>query len=182
MVGATDVERAQAGFRFSLTPMEQILPRGQWDPALRWFGLTDGFYWIEPWEHELLRYLPQALVRRYADSSRARHPYVDYYVARLWEDIISLMRRRRLRTELANRAAWLSKRLRGTGNRPGRGPCTAVSPDMVPVVSRKIRRPVRVSARMPMARKKALPRRGQMVDEIAPGFLPFLRAFPEAPA
>ena len=37
-------------------------------PSLHWFGLTQGWYWIEAGGPEPL-------------------PYVDYYVVRLWEDL-----------------------------------------------------------------------------------------------
>lgn len=55
-------------------------PWGGDQPRLHWFGLTEGWCWIRVGEHELLR------------CSRLYHPdcYVDYYLARLWEDVIVL--------------------------------------------------------------------------------------------
>ncbi|MFG1992902.1 DUF5984 family protein [Actinoplanes sp. NPDC048988] len=64
-------------FRFELYPLGEVSPWGGERPALHWFGLTEGWYWIEVNGHELLR-------RTRADGSP---PYVDYYVARLWEDV-----------------------------------------------------------------------------------------------
>jgi hypothetical protein len=68
------------GFRFGLYPLDEVSPWGGDRPRLHWFGLTEGWYWIQVGEHELLRY------------RRRDHPdcYVDYYLARLWEDVIVL--------------------------------------------------------------------------------------------
>jgi hypothetical protein len=68
-------------FRFVLTPLGRVAPWGHEDRSLHWFGLTDGWYWIELAGHELLRYAPDTL---------RQHPYVDYYVARLWEDVVEM--------------------------------------------------------------------------------------------
>jgi hypothetical protein len=67
-------------FRFGLSPLGEVSPWGGNQPSLHWFGLTEGRYWIQVGEHELLRY------------SRLDHPdcYIDYYLARLWEDVIVL--------------------------------------------------------------------------------------------
>ncbi len=63
-------------FRFELRPVDEVTPWGD-PPSLHWFGLTDGWYWIESGGHELLR-------RTRVDDPR---PYVDYQVVRLWEDV-----------------------------------------------------------------------------------------------
>ena len=63
-------------FRFELRPLDEVTPWGD-PPTLHWFGLTDGWYWIEGGGHELLR-------RTRSDD------YVDYPVVRLWEDINAL--------------------------------------------------------------------------------------------
>ncbi len=63
-------------FRFELRPLDEVTPWGD-PPSLHWFGLTDGWYWIESGGHELLR-------RTRLDDPR---PYVDYQVVRLWEDV-----------------------------------------------------------------------------------------------
>ncbi|GLX07134.1 DUF5984 family protein [Microbispora sp. NBRC 16548] len=68
-------------FRFVLTPLGRVAPWGHEDRALHWFELTDGWYWIELADHELLRYTP---------DTRGQRPYVDYYLARLWEDVIEM--------------------------------------------------------------------------------------------
>ncbi len=54
-----------------------------------WFWLTDGWYWIELAGHEL-RYSPRTLqwCGREGASAYPTHPYVDYYVVRLWEDLL----------------------------------------------------------------------------------------------
>ncbi|WP_432932737.1 DUF5984 family protein [Microbispora sp. CA-135349] len=68
-------------FRFVLTPLGRVAPWGDEDRSLHWFGLTDGWYWIELAGHELLRHMQEA---------PGQTPYVDYYLARLWEDPIEL--------------------------------------------------------------------------------------------
>jgi Family of unknown function (DUF5984) len=67
-------------FRFELCPLDEVSPWGGARPRLHWFGLTEGWYWIDANGYELLR------------RSRVEHPlpYIDYYLARLWEDVITL--------------------------------------------------------------------------------------------
>jgi hypothetical protein len=64
-------------FRFGLYPLDEVSPWGGDQPGLHWFGLTEGWYWLEAGGHQLLR-------RTRLDHP---HPYVDYYLARLWEDV-----------------------------------------------------------------------------------------------
>ncbi|HEU5386015.1 MAG TPA: DUF5984 family protein [Streptosporangiaceae bacterium] len=83
-------------FRFGLTPLARVLPWGGQEPGqeprLHWFGLTDGWYWIELGDgRELLRYSPRTVARlRQGPGAVVSHPYVDYYVARFWEDLALL--------------------------------------------------------------------------------------------
>ena len=83
-------------FRFGLTPLARVLPWGGREPGqeprLHWFGLTDGWYWIELGDgRELLRYSPRTAARfRQEPGAVVSHPYVDYYVARFWEDLALL--------------------------------------------------------------------------------------------
>ncbi|MGW3783490.1 DUF5984 family protein [Micromonospora chokoriensis] len=64
-------------FRFELYPLDEVWPWGGDRPTLHWFGLTDGWYWLEAGGQELLRRTRQV----------QGHPFVDYYLARLWEDV-----------------------------------------------------------------------------------------------
>jgi hypothetical protein len=64
-------------FRFELYPLDEVSPRGGDQPTLHWFGLTEGWYWLEVDGHQLLRRV----------GREQSHPYVDYYLARLWQDI-----------------------------------------------------------------------------------------------
>ncbi|GAB4101642.1 hypothetical protein GCM10028790_06600 [Micromonospora taraxaci] len=64
-------------FRFELYPLDEVSPWGGDRPTLHWFGLTDGWYWLEAGGQELLRRPRQV----------RRHPFVDYHLARLWEDV-----------------------------------------------------------------------------------------------
>ncbi|MEV6108759.1 DUF5984 family protein [Streptomyces sp. NPDC051940] len=75
-------------FRFALTPLANVVPWGRDRATQHWFGLSDGAYWVETEEHELLRYAEPTLRAR-PDSRRP--PYVDYYVVRLWEDLLAML-------------------------------------------------------------------------------------------
>jgi hypothetical protein len=56
-----------------------VLPWGD-PPSRHWFGLTDGWYWIEPAATNCCA----------GPGSMALRPCVDYQVVRLWEDITVL--------------------------------------------------------------------------------------------
>jgi hypothetical protein len=59
---------------------------GRDKPTLHWFGLTSGWYWMHGrGSSEFLRYSDEA-VRRW----ELERPHPDYYVVRLWEDLIVL--------------------------------------------------------------------------------------------
>jgi hypothetical protein len=70
-------------FRFELTPLDQVQPWGTDHDQLHWFALTGGAYWIELAGHELLRYSTDA-----ETPVQSTPGFVDYYVARFWEDIL----------------------------------------------------------------------------------------------
>jgi hypothetical protein len=79
-------------FRFGLTPLDQVRPWGRRErPVLHWFGLTDGWYVIDLGDHELLRYSERTVRRLRGGGDGPSHPYVDYYVVRLWEDLLALL-------------------------------------------------------------------------------------------
>ncbi|MFE2938850.1 DUF5984 family protein [Streptomyces sp. NPDC059255] len=78
--------------RFGLTPLEQVGPWGRERPVLHWFGLTDGWYCVDLGGHEVLRYSERSVRQlRNEEEGGPQHPYVDYYVVRLWEDMIALV-------------------------------------------------------------------------------------------
>jgi hypothetical protein len=87
-------------FNFQLCPFNQIPPWGKpGDRSLHWYGLSYGYYWLDAGGAELLRYT-QAIVDltalRYSNSIWPMGmsygiPYVDYQVARLWEDVIDIL-------------------------------------------------------------------------------------------
>ncbi|MYS22487.1 hypothetical protein GTW78_20420 [Streptomyces sp. SID4948] len=80
------------GFRFGLTPLERVTPWGGEHPVLHWFALTDGWYCIDLDGHEVLRYSERTVQALRSDPEAGPpHPYVDYYVVRLWEDVIALV-------------------------------------------------------------------------------------------
>ncbi|MCC2313633.1 DUF5984 family protein [Cellulomonas xiejunii] len=67
-------------FRFELRRLDDVAPWGDAQPTLHWFGLTDGWYWLEVGGDQVLRLA----------QDDGPHPYVDYEVARLWEDVLAL--------------------------------------------------------------------------------------------
>ncbi|MFF1821019.1 DUF5984 family protein [Kribbella sp. NPDC058245] len=67
-------------FRFGFHPLGEVGLWGGDKPTLHWFGLTDGWYWIELGDVRLLRFAADYDI-----------PYVDYYVVRLWEDLLALL-------------------------------------------------------------------------------------------
>jgi len=77
-------------FDFSLRSLPDVAP---WDrentPRLHWFGLTDGTYSIEAGQSRLFQYTPQFL--EYLATDPARGDCVDYYVIRLYEDLLQLL-------------------------------------------------------------------------------------------
>jgi hypothetical protein len=77
----------QLQFRFELDPVQNIAPWGDGeDRKLHWFGLTSGRYWITTPLGDALRYTEEQ-VKLWQRSS----PYVDYQVARFFEDLESVL-------------------------------------------------------------------------------------------
>lgn len=85
-------------FNFQLRPLSEIKPWGKApDSHLSWFGLTDGWYWIDTGDAELFRYSPSIIQHWQRIGNWKSGPssdldiYVDYDVVRLWEDILDLL-------------------------------------------------------------------------------------------
>ncbi|MFG1792362.1 DUF5984 family protein [Nocardia sp. NPDC049149] len=81
-------------FHFGLAPIGRVEPWGDQYRTLHWFTLTEGWYCIDLGDHELLRYSDRTTELLRAQAGRQatpQHPYVDYYVARLWEDMLALL-------------------------------------------------------------------------------------------
>ncbi|WP_328392892.1 DUF5984 family protein [Nocardia sp. NBC_00416] len=77
-------------FRFELAPVEEVGPWGP-DRRLHWFGLTEGRYCLEVGGTELMRYAEQTIAARPLEGRRTKAPWVDYYVVRLWEDMLDAL-------------------------------------------------------------------------------------------
>ncbi|WP_328412299.1 DUF5984 family protein [Nocardia sp. NBC_00403] len=83
--------------RFGLVPLTEVHPWGK-DSELHWFGLTQGWYCLDVGGFELMRYSDRSIEQLCGDGanlSGAEHVgdeerYIDYYVVRLWEDILAL--------------------------------------------------------------------------------------------
>ncbi|MFB6724083.1 DUF5984 family protein [Kribbella sp. NPDC056345] len=67
-------------FRFELRAVGEVAPWGRDELTLHWFGLTEGWYWVEAGGVRLLRFAADHEI-----------PYVDYYVVRLWEDLLAVL-------------------------------------------------------------------------------------------
>lgn len=80
-------------FDFYLRPIDRVAPWGQeGQPILHWFGLTDGWYWMHVGTEELFRYTDDILARwEHPTNHNEDLPYVDYYVVRLWEDLLAML-------------------------------------------------------------------------------------------
>jgi hypothetical protein len=74
--------RSRRLFDFRLREIAQVVP---WDTegkkTLSWFGLTDGWFWINVGHDQLFR------TREAWNGS----DYVDYQVVRLWEDVLDIL-------------------------------------------------------------------------------------------
>ncbi|WP_123601984.1 DUF5984 family protein [Micromonospora sp. Llam0] len=51
-------------FQFQLRPLDQVHPWGRDKQTLHWFGLTEGWYWLDLNGHQLLRYSAETVRRR----------------------------------------------------------------------------------------------------------------------
>ncbi|ALC11499.1 DUF5984 family protein [Sphingopyxis sp. 113P3] len=70
---------------FELTPIKEVVPWGTpGNHSLTWFGLTEGRYWINAGVATLFEYSDRV---RHSDGSR----YCDYYVARIFEDVMNML-------------------------------------------------------------------------------------------
>ncbi len=81
-------------FNFQLRAFADIMPfNDHEEPFLHWFGLTDGWYWLQMNENdEFFRYSTDLLAhweKNYPEDPTLL-PYADYYVVRLWEDILEI--------------------------------------------------------------------------------------------
>lgn len=76
-------------FNFHLRPLETVTPwyyDGQ--PFLHWFGLTDGWYWLDAGTATLFQYTDVILHHwEISPADGSYRSYVDYQVVRLWEDL-----------------------------------------------------------------------------------------------
>lgn len=75
-------------FEFRLRDVAEIVPWGPPErPTLSWFGLTDGWFWMNVGDGELFR------TRERPGERPSGFAYVDYQVVRLWEDVLELLPR-----------------------------------------------------------------------------------------
>lgn len=89
-------------FNFRLRDLDAIGPNGEPpNQTLNWFGLTDGWFWLDVGGAELLHWSTETLELEgwmgIENTAADYHldppglPYVDYYVTRFWEDLLELL-------------------------------------------------------------------------------------------
>lgn len=79
-------------FNFSLLPIKDVSPFGYENQlSLHWFGLTDGWYWLRVGDEELFRFSDAWIDKWQAAGETWNHPYVEYQVVRLWEDLLEIL-------------------------------------------------------------------------------------------
>jgi hypothetical protein len=72
-------------FAFRLRPLEDIAPWSEPDgPALNWFGLTDGWFWIDAGDPQVSRCEPDK------DEATPLGSVCEYQVARLFDDLTEM--------------------------------------------------------------------------------------------
>jgi hypothetical protein len=80
---------------FKLDPIENVQPWGnEGDKKIHWFALTQGLYRIKVGDEYLLNYnkeFDEYLHNKHPEYNFPSTTFVDYYVVRLWEDIISAL-------------------------------------------------------------------------------------------
>jgi hypothetical protein len=80
-------------FDFCLRSLEEVQPWGKApDLSLSWFGLTEGFYRLQVGSEFLLNYSDE-FINYWASRSSNGYSgsFIDYYVVRLWEDILDML-------------------------------------------------------------------------------------------
>jgi hypothetical protein len=91
---------------FTLTDLGAVRPWGEEHNRLHWFGLTDGSYWMQVGPTELFEYASGG------PSETSDGTHVDYFIARLWEDLLDLLPRvlhevpPRIEPLLKSRSPW----------------------------------------------------------------------------
>jgi hypothetical protein len=80
-------------FDFHLCPLEKVQPWGKFpDLSLSWFSFTEGFYRLQVGSEFLLNYSDEVVSHWAKQFSHIYGgSFVDYYVARLWEDILDML-------------------------------------------------------------------------------------------
>jgi len=80
-------------FDFALDQLDDVQPWGRApEQTLSWFALTQGRYRLRVGDAFLLNYSDATVAKHYADWPDAYPgPLVDYYVVRLWEDVLALL-------------------------------------------------------------------------------------------
>jgi Family of unknown function (DUF5984) len=79
---------------FELNRINDITPWGEGAGQLSWFGLTDGFYYLNLGDDELFRYSDEIMAHwkhLYPHDPTIPHPYVGYQITRLYEDLIEIL-------------------------------------------------------------------------------------------
>jgi len=69
-------------FQFELLGLDDVEPWGSEKTlSMHWFGLTDGWYWMQAGDQQLFR----------RNATNDGRPFVGYHVVRLWEDLLEIV-------------------------------------------------------------------------------------------
>lgn len=80
-------------FNFKLVPVREITPWGTAPKlSLSWFGLTDGYYFMQVGTDTLFEYTDDIVQHRNEQyPGSMKNNYVDYQVVRPWEDVLEIL-------------------------------------------------------------------------------------------
>ena len=82
-------------FDFTLDPIENVHPWGKPENLnIGWFVLTQGNYRLKVGDEYLLNYTDEFvkyLSEKYPEYAQPQNTFVDYYIVRLWEDILEIL-------------------------------------------------------------------------------------------
>ncbi|MEK7725493.1 MAG: DUF5984 family protein [Acidobacteriota bacterium] len=81
-------------FEFKLDSIEDVQPWGESpNKQIHWFALTQGIYRLKVGDEYLLNYSNEftAQISEKFPNIRYRGTFVDYYIVRLWEDLIDIL-------------------------------------------------------------------------------------------
>lgn len=81
-------------FEFKLDPLKDVQPWGESpNKQIHWFALTQGIYRLKVGDELLLNYSDEFIdhISKHFPQTQYQGTFVDYYIVRLWEDLIDVL-------------------------------------------------------------------------------------------